>query len=177
VEAYFYSNHNSQVFDSSSTPGRHLVGEVGDLPAGVYLVVAKADIGVNVATGYPPPAWTHGGGALTLTFGGSTDVSYTSVRPEDGVNHENVSLMAAAQTSSTDSAQLFFQAVYPLRTVVNSVRIAVLTVDALTPIRVGRAWEVGETDADSGAQLVQHALTDVSFIHMVSELIRRSDDD
>jgi hypothetical protein len=136
MEAFFYANHTSQIFDSVSTPGYRLIGEL-QLDPGSYVVFAKADIATNVASGYPPPPWPHGGGAVSLTLGGSNDTAYAAVKPESGDNIETVALMVAAEIGRSRRARLYILNPYPLRTVVNSVRLTALRVDKLKVSEVG----------------------------------------
>ena len=136
MEAFFYANHTSQIFDSINTPGYRLIGEL-ELDPGNYLVFAKADIATNVAGGYPPPVWPQGGGAVYLTLGKSSDTAYATVKPETGNNVETIALMVAAEIGRTRRTRLYILTPYPLRTVVNSVRLAALRVDKLTIVEVG----------------------------------------
>jgi hypothetical protein len=145
MKAFFFASHQAQIFDSVSTPGHRLVGSL-DLPPGKYLVIAKADVGTNVATGYPPPPSPYGGGALTLRYGGANDEAYIGVKPESAENNENAALMVAAD--GRGPARLFFIATSSLRTVVNSARIAALKLDDLSIVQVGTPH--GESEADFG---------------------------
>jgi hypothetical protein len=63
------------------------------VPAGKYVVFAKADIGTNATGGYP-----QAGGALRLRFASHSDVAYAAIKPDSGDNIENVSLILAAET-------------------------------------------------------------------------------
>jgi hypothetical protein len=136
MEAYFYANNTAQIFSSVDTPGHRVVGEL-ELPPGSYVVFAKADIGTNVAGGYPPPPWPHGGGVTSLSFGGVRDAAYAALRPESGSNIETVALMVAAESARTRRARLYFLTGYPLRVVVNSVRLTAIRVDKLHSTIVG----------------------------------------
>jgi len=136
MEAYFYANHKTQAFDSSTPSGFRLVGEL-DLPAGNYVVVAKADIGVNVAGGYPLPPWPDGGGALALSLGGAGDTAYAAVKPESGENCENLCVMLAAQIDSPRQARLFFINPYPLPVYVNEVRLTAMQFDNVNIVEIG----------------------------------------
>ena len=136
MEAFYYANQTTRGYDSASTPGFHLVGEV-ELPPGNYVVFAKADLGVNVDSGYPPPAWPYASGMLALTLDGKNDEAYIGVKPESSENNESVALMIAAKTSTTRHARLYFISVYPLRVYVNSVRMIAVQVDGLSVVEVG----------------------------------------
>lgn len=136
MEAFYYANHNSQIFDAVSTPGHRLVGEL-QLEPGHYVVFAKADVGTNVAGGYPPPPWPHGGGVISLSFGGVHDQAYTALKPESGDNIENISVMVAGEITRSRRARLFFINPYPLRSVVNAVRMIAIRVDNVTTVTVG----------------------------------------
>ncbi len=80
MRAFYFANPG-QLVDQ----GRRVVGDLAVDP-GKYVVFAKADIGTNVASGYPPPASPNGGGMLTLKFAGMTDVAYAALKPESGDN-------------------------------------------------------------------------------------------
>jgi hypothetical protein len=175
MKAFHFANHTTAVLTSSD--GRHLVGEIPDLEPGSYLVWAKADIGTNVASGYPPPPWPFGAGALTLSFGGTTDVSYVGVVPESGHNNENVALMVAARTDERKSARLYFQAVYALRIAVNSVRITALQVEELSIDEEGTRPDPVEEANNIGSSLIQGAMIDLAQARHLTDLIRRQDDD
>ena len=172
MEAFFYANHTTQGFDAVSDPGQHAVGAL-KLDAGIYLVFAKADIGTNVSSS---PAYPQGGGMLTLTFGGSTDDSHVAVLPEAGANNENVALMVAAETTKSGAAVLRFQAVYRLRTFVNSVRLAALQLDGLHIDEVGREPSAADEEEDRST-LLRYALADPAAASLLSTFVRRTDED
>lgn len=171
MEAFYYANHTSQIFDSISTPGWQGVGAL-KLEAGNYIVFAKADIGVN-ASSYA--AYPHGGGALRLTFGPAADIAYAAVRPESGDNIETVALMLAAETTKNTAAVLHFMAPYALRTVVNSVRLAALELDGLHIEEVGQDVDVENDEIRS--QLSHLAMTEFTTAGLLSTLTRRRDED
>jgi hypothetical protein len=175
MKAFYFANHTTTVLTSSD--GRSLVGAIDDLEPGNYLVFAKTDIGTNVASGYPPPPWPWGGGALTLSFGGATDISYVSVVPEEGQNNENVELMVAAKTDAQSSARLYFQAVYSLRIALNAVRLTVLQLEELSITEEGEAPPDPTEEANNArASLIQGGLNDVSSAQLFTSLLRRHDD-
>jgi hypothetical protein len=177
MRAFYFANHTT--IGLTSSDGRRLVGAIGDLEPGDYLVFAKADIGVNVASGYPPPPSPYGVGALTLSFGGTSDVSYVGVVPESGQNGENIELMVAAQNDNQrKSALLYFQAASALKMFVNSVRLAVLQLDELTITEEGEAPpDVTEEANNARASLIKGAMTDVASARLFTSLLRRHDND
>jgi hypothetical protein len=176
MKAFYFANHTTTVLTSSD--GRRLVGTINDLEPGNYLVFGKADIGTNVASGYPPPAWPYGAGALTLSFGGATDISYVGVVPDDGQNNENVELMVAAKSNDRSSARLYFQAVYPLRMAVNSVRLAALQLEELLIAEEGESPPDATEEANNTrASLIQRAMTDVASARLFTSGVLHSHDD
>lgn len=161
----------------TSSDGRSLVGAIDDLEPGNYLVFAKADIGTSVTTGLPPPPFPWGGGALTLSFGGATDISLLSVVPQGGLNSENVELMVAAKTDAQSSARLYFQTVFSLSMVVSAVRLAVLQLEELSITEEGEAPPDPTEEANNArASLIQGGLNDVSTAQLFISLLRRHDD-
>ena len=172
MRAFYFANNAGSI--QTESDGRRIVGVISDLEPGNYLVFAKADVGTNVASGYPPPPWPDGGGALTLAFGGVADVSYVGVLPESGQNNENVGLMLAAKTDARDSARLYFQALSPLRTVVNSVRIAALQLEELDVTVEGGGPEDPEVEENAArAAAIQRAMTDVEHARLVTDVLSR----
>src|SRR5262245_26871355 len=119
----FYVANNPGVSLTSADP-RRLVCVIPDLEPGNYIVFAKASVGTNVHSGYPPPAYPYGSGVLTLAFAGATDLAYCGVLPDSGQNNESYSLMVAASSEGIARARLYFQALYPLRIVAYYARIA-----------------------------------------------------
>jgi len=176
MKAFFFANNTSRVLTSSD--GRRLVGTIKSLEPGAYIVIAKASIGTNVAGGYPPPAYPFAAGALTLSFGGATDIAYVGVVPDDGQNNENLTIMVAAETTDRRDARLYFQAVYPLRMVVNSARLAALQVDELSIEEEGPSPEDPDRDAnDARSMLLRSILTEPHSAALMADLIRARDDD
>jgi len=172
MKAYYVANNATSIQTESDY--RRQVGVIPDLEPGNYLVFAKADVGTNVAGGYPPPPWPDGGGALTLAFGGVADISYVGVLPESGQNNENVALMIAAKTDSRDSARLYFQALSPLRIAVNSVRLAALQLDELDVTVEGGGPEDPEVEENAArAAAIRRAMTDVEHARLVSDVLSR----
>jgi hypothetical protein len=173
MKAFYFANHTTTVLTSSD--GRRLVGAIDNLEPGNYLVFAKADIGTNVSSAPPYP---YGAGALTLSFGGATDVSYVGVVPEGGQNNENSGLIVAATTEGPASARLYFQAVYAVRMAVNSVRLAALQLDELSITQQGEAPTDSREEADNArAALIQGAATNLEAVRAFTSLLRRHDDD
>jgi hypothetical protein len=163
MKAFYVANNATSIQTESDY--RRQVGVIPDLEPGNYLVFAKADVGTNVAGGYPPPPWPDGGGALTLAFGGV---------PESGQNNENVALMIAAKTDSRDSARLYFQALSPLRIAVNSVRLAALQLDELDVTVEGGGPEDPEVEENAArAAAIRRAMTDVEHARLVSDVLSR----
>jgi hypothetical protein len=169
VKAFFYAN-DSGVGLNSGDP-RRVVGAIDDLEPGSYLVFAKADVGTNVESGWPPPAYPFGAGALTLSFGGATDISYVGVLPEDAENNTNVELMVAATTDDQRNARLYFQSVYPLTLWVNAVRLAVLQVDELSVTTEGQEPDDPQANEQARANLIRAALGDVGRSRLFTTLL------
>src|SRR6266516_4488372 len=152
MRAFYFANNAGSI--QTERDGRRIVGVISDLEPGNYLVFAKADVGTNVASGYPPPPWPDGGGALTLAFGGVAGVSYVGVLPESG--------------------RLYFQALSPLRTVVNSVRIAALQLEELDVTVEGGGPEDPEVEENAArAAAIQRAMTDVEHARFVTDVLSR----
>jgi hypothetical protein len=173
MKAFFLANNHAQIFDSVSTPGHRVVGEL-DLPPGKYVVFAKADVGTNVATGYPPPPWPYGGGALTLTYGGASDQAYIGVKPESAENIENAALIVAAQ--GRGRARLTFIATSQLRTVVNSARLVALQLDGLSIVQVGPSGLESDSDVaeEQSSLLLQFGMFTGMHAHVL-EAIQEDD--
>jgi hypothetical protein len=175
MKAFFFANNTSQSLVSSD--GRRLVGTINSLEPGAYIVIAKASVGTNVASGYPPPAYPYSAGVLTLSFGGATDLAYVGVLPESGQNNENLTIMVAAETGERRDAHLYFQALYPLRTVVNSARLVALQVDELSIEQEGAPPEDPDRDADEArSMLLKAILTEPSSAALMTDLLRARDD-
>src|SRR3954466_8921438 len=108
MRAFYYANPGVRVDN-----GRREVGEL-NVDAGSYVVFAKANIGTNVASGYPPPPSSNGGGLFELQFAGHHDGTYVAIKPDSGENQETASLMLAADTEGPGRARLWFANPYPL---------------------------------------------------------------
>lgn len=172
MKAFYFANNTSQIHTSSD--GRRIVGVISDLEPGNYLVFAKADVGTNVASGYPPPPAPEGGGALTLAFGGVADVSYMGVLPETGENNANIALILAAKTDTRDSARLYFQALSLLRTVVNSVRMVALQLEELDVSVEGGGPDDPEVAENAAREAAIHrAMTDVEHARFFTDVLSR----
>lgn len=128
----FVNNGNIKV-DSS---GAVLVGQL-ELEPGSYLLWGKLSIGVNVATGYPPPAWPYTAGAAFLALGTTADQCYFGLKPEAGGNNSAVNLMCATTITRHQRARLYLQNLYPLATYGHFIRILALQVDQLAEREVG----------------------------------------
>jgi hypothetical protein len=166
MRAFYFANPG-QLVDQ----GRRVVGDLAVDP-GKYVVFAKADIGTNVASGYPPPASSNGGGTLTLKFAGITDVAYAALKPESGDNIETVSLMLAAETEGPGHARLEFLNPYPLRIAVNSIRIAALQIDELTI--TGESSE-DVSDEEQASNLVRYGLAEATSSVSIAKLLHPDD--
>lgn len=175
MRAFYFANNVGSI--QTSSDGRRIVGVISDLEPGNYLVSAKADVGTNGATGYPPPPSPWGGGALTLAFAGVADVSYVGVLPESGQNNENVALMLAAKTDVQDSVRLYFQAITQLRTVVHSVRISALQLEELDiSVEGGSGPEDPKVAEDAArAAAIRQVMTSVEDAHLFTDVLSRND--
>lgn len=171
MDAFHYVNHNVQEFDSANTRGFRIAGELA-LPGGNYVVSAKLNAGVNVNSGYPPPAWPYAGGAAILSLGGSHDMAFVSAKPESGENNDNLALSVAAKTSGNRKVRLYYIASYPLRTFVSAIRITALKVDKLDITEVGTDYTDVPEDPD---EMLLRAMLNPRW--RVSDFLRRIPDD
>ncbi len=162
MRAFYFASPGQNV-DS----GSRVVGDLA-VPAGKYVVFAKADIGTNATGGYP-----QAGGALRLMFAGHADVAYAAIKPDSGDNIENVSLILAAETEGQAHARLEFINPYPPRVAVNAIRIVALQVDELsTHGTEGEVEEVDEAaEQDQTAALIRYALAEATSNVSIAKLL------
>ncbi len=161
--AWYHENNVTQRLDSSSR-GYILVGQL-DLEPGEYLVWAKLSVGVNASSGYPGPAWPHGGGHALLAYGDGHDGAYVSIKPESGDNNDTVALLTAGKRNLPRKARLFFINPYPLTVFINTVRIAALQLETLTSAIVGEDNDsVPEDPADKLRNQILRSVYDVNDI-------------
>lgn len=168
MRAFYFANPGVRVDN-----GRREVGEL-HVDAGSYVVFAKANIGTNVAGGYPPPPSGFGGGLFELQFAGHHDDTYIAIKPESGDNQETAALMLAADTEGPNRVRLWFSNPYPLTVWVNSIRIVALQVDDLTS--TGSEGEDDMPDDDAAAEqrisnLVRYGLADASATVSIAKLL------
>ena len=163
MRAFYFANPSARVDE-----GKREVGEL-NVDAGSYVVFAKANIGTNVATGYPPPPSGDGGGLFELQFAGHHDETYVAIKPESGENQETASLMLAADTEGPNRVRLQFLNPYPLPVWVNSIRIVALQVDDLTSTGSEGEDELPEDQRISN--LIRYGLADASAEVSIAKLL------
>jgi hypothetical protein len=142
MEGFFYSSPRVYYIHSVN----ELVGEL-ELPAGRYIVFAKADVATNSS------ASISAGGAARLEFGGDVDEAWVHLRVDgDGGNLESIALMVAAENDSTSQARLFFSTGWTDSTIVIGVRIAALRLTELNIVRGEREHGFSEEAYSSWIQ-------------------------
>ena len=101
------------------------------------MVWGKLSVGVNVASGYPPPAWPDAVGVAALALGEADDMAYFGVKPESAENHCTLSLMCAATITPGRRARLYVNNLYPLPIYCSDIKLMALQMDTLTETEEG----------------------------------------
>lgn len=134
MRGFYFENHNNLKIVSGTS--YNLIGHL-DLEAGSYMVWGKLSIGVNVAGGYPPPAWPDAVGAASLALGEADDIAYFGVKPESAENNTNLNLMCAATITRGRRARLYVINLYPLPIYCHDIKLMALQIDSLVETEEG----------------------------------------
>lgn len=134
MSGFYFENHNNLKIVTGT--GHTLIGHL-DLDAGSYMVWGKLSLGVNVASGYPPPPWPNAVGVATLALGSADDIAYYGVKPESAENNTTLNLMCAATIDRSRRARLYLMNLYPLPVFCHSIKLMALKIDSLAEREVG----------------------------------------
>ena len=145
MRGFYFENHNNLKIVSGTS--HNLIGHL-DLEAGSYMVWGKLSIGVNVASGFPPPPWPNAVGLASLALGGADDIAYFGVKPESAENNTNVNLMCAATINRGRRARLYVINLYPLPIYCHDIKLMALQIDTLTETESGDDRQDAPEDKD-----------------------------
>lgn len=134
MRGFYFENHNNLKIVAGTS--HNLIGHI-DLEAGSYMVWGKLSLGVNVASGYPPPAWPDAVGVATLALGEADDIAYFGVKPESAENNTTVNLMCAATINRGRRARLYVINLYPLPIFCHDIKLMALQLDTLAETEEG----------------------------------------
>ena len=135
MRGFYFENHNNLKIESGK--GHVLVGDIV-LEAGSYMVWGKLSLGVNVASGYPPPPWPDTVGLASLVLGEADDQAYFGVKPDSAENNSTLNLICAATISRSRRARLYLINLYPLPVYCHDIKLMALQVDALAESEIGQ---------------------------------------
>lgn len=145
MRGFYFENHNNLKIESGK--GHILVGQLV-LDAGSYMVWGKLSLGVNVASGYPPPPWPYATGLASLALGGADDQAYYGVKPDSAENNSTLNLMCAATINRSRRARLYLINLYPLPVYCHSIKLIALQVDTLTESEIGQDRDEAPADEE-----------------------------
>jgi hypothetical protein len=134
MRGFYFENHNNLKIVSGTS--HNLIGHL-DLDAGAYMVWGKLSLGVNVATGYPPPPWPNAVGVASLVLGEADDRATFGVKPESAENNTTLNLMCAATINRSRRARLYLINLYPLPIYCHDIKLMALQVETLAEREVG----------------------------------------
>ncbi|HKY45093.1 MAG TPA: hypothetical protein VJM50_18525 [Pyrinomonadaceae bacterium] len=134
MRGFYFENHNNLKIVSGTS--HNLIGHI-DLEAGSYMVWGKLSLGVNVASGFPPPPWPHAVGVATLALGGADDIAYFGVLPESAENNTTLNLMCAATITRGRRARLYIMNLYSLPIYCHNIKLMALQIDTLAETETG----------------------------------------
>jgi len=154
MEGFFYDDKRTQ----EARMAEQIIG-VLELPAGKYVVFAKAVIFTSGAFMGPSPP-KGAGGKLRLELGGSDDswgaVLNTDTAATSFQKGATIALMLAGEISETAQAKLFFKTDCPDSTIVTSNSIIALSLTGLA-VSIAAHEIQQEPDFNSGL-LVEYAM-------------------
>jgi hypothetical protein len=134
MPGFYFENHNNIKVES----GQHSV-QIGalDLEPGAYMVWGKFSFGINVAGGYPPPAWPYAAGVAFLSLGEADDSAYYGLKPESAENNGAISLMCATTITRALPARIHVLNLYPLPVYCHQIKLMAIQLDSLVEREVG----------------------------------------
>lgn len=146
MRGFYFENHTGAKIESGK--GQVLVAHL-DLDPGAYMVWGKLNLGVNVDSGYPPPAWPDAVGIVTLGLDRADDNAYYGVKPASAENNTSVGLMCAATIDRAQRARLYVMNLYPLPVFCHGIRLMALQLDSLSEHEVGEDVQNAPEDTEA----------------------------
>lgn len=135
MRAFSFENHTNLKIASGT--GHNLIGQL-ELDAGSYLVWGKLSLGVNVQSGYPPPAYPYTAGMASLALGEADDIAFFGVKPDPGENNATLNLMCAATINRSRRARLYLINLYSVPVYCHAIKVMALQVDSLSEHELGQ---------------------------------------
>lgn len=148
MEAFHFVNHQGRTFDAQDSGHDRVVGDL-ELPAGHFVVWAKADLALTSPESLALPPFWPTSGQFSLTFGGAGDAITLTLMTAKDAQHDNnnvlavkqASLMLTASTDRTRHARAYFHRTlhlpYGPTLTVSNIRIAALRVEDLHAFEQG----------------------------------------